>query len=76
VDLALSALPLGVTADINPQSLHAGETAVLTLTTKNAPLGETMLTIRGTSGTLTHERSFTAAVVEQVVETMLPLITK
>ena len=76
VELSINDLPQGVTAELTPQSVTAGETAVLTVTTEDAPLGEVTITVEAISGTRNRQRSFTLAVVEQVTDFLLPVVSK
>ncbi len=76
VELSISGLPEGVSAEITPNPLPAGESAVLTLTTKDAALGENSLTVSGSSGSLSRQRSFTLAVGENVADRLLPVVAR
>lgn len=76
VTLAASGLAEGVRAEIVPETVMAGETAVLTLTAENAALTEGIVTITGLSGTLTGQRTFKLTVVEEVTDMMLPLVAR
>jgi hypothetical protein len=76
VTLSISGLPAGVSAAIDPNSVPSGEHATLTLTTAATPLGEYELLVEGDAGSKVHERPFGLAVVEQVVDMILPLIAR
>jgi YD repeat-containing protein len=55
VNLAASGLPTGVTAAFTPASVTGSGTVVLTLTTSTStPLGNSVPTVTGTSGSSTH----------------------
>ena len=63
VNLAVSGLPAGATAALNPASLAAGKSAALTVSTgAGTPVGNYSLTITGTSGSLTHTAAVTLGV--------------
>ncbi len=72
VDLVISGLLDGVTTAINSQAVIAAETTVLTLKTEQAALGETAVTIEGTSIALNRRRTFKLALVEHVTDSLLP----
>ncbi len=76
VTLAVSDLPDGVTAQIVPETVIAGEMAVLTLTTEDAALADGAVTITGVSGSLTRQQSFKLAIVDEVHDMLLPFVTR
>jgi hypothetical protein len=60
VNLAVSGLPSGATASFNPASVAAGKTSTLTVSTAGStPVGNSTLSIAGTSGSLTHTAAVT-----------------
>ncbi len=76
VQVTVEDLPSGVTAKIEPNPLLAGETVVLTLTTTGAALGNSFLTVSGTSASYKHSKPFELVVVEQVFDTLMPVVAK
>jgi len=76
VTLAISGLPPAVSAAIDPNPLSPGEQATLKLTTAAAPLGDYELTVSGTSSSLSHERPFRLAIVEQVYDMIFPIVAR
>jgi hypothetical protein len=76
IELTLGDLPQGIEGLISPQQLEAGETAVLQLTSENAPLGETTVMILGSSVDFERQGAFRLAVVEDVGEVLLPVVVK
>ncbi|HZR27441.1 MAG TPA: thaumatin family protein [Terriglobales bacterium] len=62
VALGISGLPSGASASFNPASISSG-TSVLTVTTASAtPAGTYTLTVKGTSGSLSHSANVTLTV--------------
>ena len=60
VSLAVSGLPANATASFSPPTLTGSAISVLTITTNGAiPSGATTLTIKGTSGALSHSATVT-----------------
>ncbi|NCF65791.1 MAG: hypothetical protein GWP61_07445 [Chloroflexi bacterium] len=76
VQVTVEDLPSGVTAKIDPNPLLAGETAVLTLTTTGAALGNYSLTVSGTSASFQHSGPLELAVVEKVFDMLVPVTSK
>ena len=72
--MTITGLPPGVSAEVAPALVKAGETAVLTLTAEDIPLGEYSFTIKGTSGEKTRLGTVKLYVVEDVYTLHLPLI--
>src|SRR6516162_5114305 len=66
VNLSVSGLPSGVTANFNPPSATSASTLTLTAAS-NAATGTVTLTITGVSGTLTHTTTLTLTVNAPVV---------
>jgi hypothetical protein len=64
IELSVMGLPAGAAAKIVPELLLAGETAVLTLTTEEAGLGESTVTVTGPKDKPNRQRFFTLAVGE------------
>jgi hypothetical protein len=63
ITLSASGLPAGATASFNPPSVSPGSSSVLTIqTTAATPVGNSTLTITGTSGSLSHSASVTFSV--------------
>jgi len=63
VSLAVSGLPPGATANLNPASISGSGTSTLTVTTATStPIGNDTLTITGTSGSLSHPASVVLSV--------------
>ncbi|HSY17313.1 MAG TPA: hypothetical protein VK815_03225 [Candidatus Acidoferrales bacterium] len=63
VDLAVSGLPPGATANFSSSSVNgAGASALIVMTSTNTPAGNYVLTVTGTDGTLTHSATVTLKV--------------
>ena len=63
VTLSLSGLPAGASGTFNPASVAGSGTSTLSIsTTSSTPAGSYLLTITGTSGSLTHATSVTLVV--------------
>ncbi|GEM_PF-612178 len=63
ITLSATSLPAGATASFNPPSVSPGSSSVLTIqTTAATPVGNSTLTITGTSGSLSHSASVTFSV--------------
>jgi ligand-binding sensor domain-containing protein len=76
IELSISDLPPGVSADIAPEVVHAGKTAVLTLASKDVPLGEYTFVIKGASGEKVRSRTVKLFVVEEVHTHNMPLVVQ
>jgi hypothetical protein len=76
VTLAIDGLPTGVSATLEPNPVPAGTRATVRLTTAGALLGDYEVRIRGSATASEHEQRFTLAVVDQVYDTVLPVIAR
>jgi ligand-binding sensor domain-containing protein len=74
VELSVSGLPAGITADIQPAEVLPGETAVVTLNSSGASLGSETVKIRGVSGDLQHEENKTLRIFEKLYEMVAPVV--
>ena len=74
--IEVSDLPPGVTAEITPEVVDAGETAELTLNSNGMALGEYAFKISGASGGTTRSQVVKLYVVEEVHEMSLPVVGK
>jgi hypothetical protein len=72
VQLLVRGLPEGITAELQPSTVMPGETALITLTVGDVPLGENSFTLSGASDTLLHEKEIVLAVTGEAHELWFP----